>query len=408
MKRRLFRYSKRRIAMRRIAIPLLFLAAGCAKPIVAVETPPPIPEAGAMVNKFAFDFFAKLRKTETGKNIFVSPYSISTALGMTATGARGNTFEQMKKVLHLPDDATADAYYANLAAVLKGGKGYELSTANAVWAQEKYRWEEPFKQRLAGYGVDAFREVDFRDKVGCAKLINIWVEERTKQRIKDLILPEDLRGPTLMVLVNAIYFKGEWAKKFDTKRTREGDFTNADGTKSKVSFMTGEVACERSRTEDAAILALPYAGNELQMVFVLPHRADGLPIVESKCTQANWDDWMKDLYADPAAEVNIPKFKLETKYKLNETLATQGMPDAFSDDKADFSGMTRQEALHIDPVIHKAFIEINEDGTEAAAATAVIMKGRAAKQPFLINRPFLFAIRHPPSRHGGDSVSGAG
>ena len=385
--------------MRRTAIPIMLVLAGCARPGPMLEphnsdVPPPIPEVGAMVNKFAFDFYAELRKTETGKNIFVSPYSISTALGMTATCARNNTFAQMKKVLHLPDDATADAYYANLAAVLKGGKGYELSTANAVWAQSGMRWEESFRKRLEGYGVDAFREVDFRDKGNCAKLINILVEAQTKQRIKDLILPEDLAGPTRMVLVNAIYFKGEWAKKFDVKLTREGDFTNADGTKSKQPFMTGEIACETTWTEDAAFMAIPYVGNELQMIFVLPHKADGLPGVESKCTHANWDDWMKKLHADPAAEVIIPKFKIETKYKLNETLATQGMPDAFSDDKADFSRMTLQEALHIDPVIHKAFIDINEEGTEAAAATAVVMKGRSAKYPFHINRPFLFAIRH--------------
>lgn len=388
--------------MRQIAILILLMLAGCARPGPMLEpqsrdVPPSFPEAGAMVNKFAFDFFAELRKTETGKNIFVSPYSISTALGMTATGARNNTFEQMKKVLHLPDDATADANYANLAAVLKGGKGYELSTANAVWAQGgKYPWEEPFKKRLVGYGVDAFREVDFiRDPESARKMVNDWAKQQTKEKIKELLREETVTIYTRMVLANAIYFKGQWETKFDPKQTKDGPFSNADGTKSTVPFMTNQkMTIEYSGSGEASVLALPYIGNELQMVIVLPRKEDGLEALQDKLNPEIWEKWMTGLRRSEGHWVSLPKFKLAAEYKLNEVLQNQGMPDSFDWGVANFTGMTTGEKLYISHVAHKAFVEVNEEGTEAAAATAVVIGTKSAKASFTINRPFLFAIRH--------------
>ena len=396
--------------MRRVMLPMMFVFAGCAKPDNPDTTPiPPLiidadrnvkpdPEAGAMINSFAFDLFAELRKTEKGKNIFISPYSISAALGMTATGARGTTYEQMRKVLYLPDD-TADAYYANLAAVLKGSKGYELNTANAVWAQGgKYPWDS-FKNRLKGFGVIAFREVDFQSDFEAArKQVNDWAEKRTKEKIKELLKPKTIDRRTRMVLANAIYFKGQWATKFDPRMTREGEFTNADGSKSKLPFMSQNTAsAEMSWNEGVRVLALPYVGNELQMVFVLPNEEIGLKSLEDKLNIDLWNQWMTTLQKSNVQSISVPKIKLETEYNLNKTLANQGMPDAFVDGQANFSGMTKAERLHISRVVHKAFVEINEDGTEASAASAVVMKGRGAITPFIVNRPFLFVIRHRES-----------
>ena len=369
-----------------------------------VSSPVPLdPEAGKMINAFAGDLYAKLRAEEG--NVFFSPFSISTALGMTATGANGNTLSQMQNVLHLPADAgTIDARYAGLIAALANPKGnYQLTTANAIWAQKGFPWREEFKARVAKYGA-GLRDANFASQPDVERQnVNKWVEEQTKDKIKELLKSGTVDVDTRMILANAIYFKGEWVEAFDKKITKPAPFTSTDGTKNDASLMYRKGKYDLYQDDDVQVLSLPYKGNDLSMIVALPTKIDGLPALESKLTADLMEKWTKGLAATNDLQVYFPKFKTETEYSLGKTLIGMGMSDAFDTGKADFSKMySGDDKLCISLVIHKAYVDVNEEGTEAAAATGVVMKRAAApiiQKPiiFRADHPFVFAIRHNAS-----------
>jgi len=370
----------------------------------ATDAPPArTPDIARSINAFAADMYAQARGKEG--NVFFSPYSISAALAMTYAGARGETADQMAKVLRFREDWRSDPgavhdLYALLQRSLDGqGKPYELAVANRLWGQKGFGFMPEFLdllQRKYGAGLE---EVDFRSNAeGARQTINNWVESKTAQKVKELIGPGVLGNrETLLVLTNAIYFKGAWQYPFDKQRTADGDFFVSAGQKVAVPMMRQTRRFRHADAGDLQVLEMDYKGDALSMVVLLPKKADGLAPLEQSLAQGKLDEYVLGL---KAAEVDLllPRFKMEWKAELQEPLGKMGMPLAFSG--ADFSGMTgRKGDICISKVIHKAFVDVNEEGTEAAAATAVIMGRGMPAQPivFRADHPFIFLIRDKAS-----------
>jgi serpin B len=379
--------------------------AGAAAPrLFATEDRPVRPNpnpVAAGVNRFSLDLYRQLQ-ADRG-NVFASPFSVSTALAMTAAGARGATLDEMVKVLHLPTDpAATDAGFRALLGRMNGDRSakrpYQLSTANAIWAQKGYPWRPEFKDRVAGnYGAGLF-DADFAAAPEPARrTINAWVEKETHDKIKELLAKGMIDRLTVLVLTNAIYFKGDWAAKFDPKLTAVAPFAAADGTSPPARLMhrRGEYGYAEP-APGLQLLELPYAGGELAMLVVLPREVDGLDRVAKSLSAETLDTWVKALRPRPV-KAYLPRFKMEAKYVLNDPLKALGMKAAFG--AADFSGMTTSgEPLSISLVVHQAYVDVNEEGTEAAAATGVVVLRAAAPAPrepvvFRADRPFLFLIR---------------
>ena len=348
---------------------------------------------------FGCDLYGQLR-AEAG-NLFLSPFSISTALALAAAGARGKTLEEMEKVLHLPASAPKA-----FGAVLKSlndepdpkKRGFALSTANALWAQQGYPWRPEYKKLAADdFGAGLF-DVDFKTAAEAARAtINAWVEKETREKIKDLLPRGSVTGMTRLVLTNAIYFKGDWRDKFKKEQTKDLPFTTADGKKADAPLMHRVGRYLYAETDGYQVLDLPYAGNRVSMTVVLPRKPDGLPAVEKELTGEKLAAVLKGLRPEKEVHVHLPKFKVEKAFTLNAPLKALGMKSAF--DGADFGGMhTGGEQLDISAVIHKAFVDVNEEGTEAAAATGVVIATTSAPVPakpkyFRADRPFLYLIR---------------
>ncbi len=347
---------------------------------------------------FAVDLYGKLKGTEG--NLFFSPYSISTALAMTYGGARENTAKQMAQTLHFSLAAEKlhpafSSMEARLNAVQKKGN-VKLSVANSLWPQKDYPFLKEYLDLTKKYYGVTITPVDFVTAAEPARLqINTWVEDKTQKKIKDLIQKGVLDAMTRLVLVNAIYFKGNWARQFRKDNTQDAPFNVSPGKTVQVPLMTQEENFGYAETEDLQILELLYAGNDLSMVVLLPKKADGLADVEKALTAENLAKRIQGLHQRNTL-VFLPKFKMTSQFELSATLKSLGMTDAF-DAAADFSGMDGKKGwLFISDVIHKAFVDVNEEGTEAAAATAVIMRATAmpsAPPTFRADHPFIFLIR---------------
>lgn len=346
---------------------------------------------------FGCELYGQL-KSEPG-NLFLSPFSVSTALGMTALGAKGTTLDEMQKVLQLPADAPTA-----FGAVLKSlnaepdakKRGFTLTTANALWAQQGYPWRPEFKKAAADdFGAGLF-EADYKaDPEAARAAINAWVEKQTHEKIKDLLAKGHVNPLTRLVLTNAIYFKGNWKEAFKKADTKDAPFATADGKKATVPLMYRDGAYEYAETDTYQMLDLPYVGGRVSMTVILPRKPDGLAAVEKELTGEKLTTALKKLGHEREVLVYLPKFKAESTFRLNEPLKALGMKAAFGRD-ADFGGMhTGGEHLHISLVRHKAFVDVNEEGTEAAAATAVVIKGDSGgrEKLFRADRPFLYLIR---------------
>jgi serpin B len=361
---------------------------------------------------FARALYGKLAAEEG--NVFFSPYSVETALGMTYAGARGNTAAEMVRTLNLPMSArspeSALAERAALARDLNAEKGadgqpraYQLSVANALWGQKGKAFLPDFTKLVKdNYGA-GLEELDFiKDTEGSRKTINAWVEKQTREKIKDLLQPGILTTDTRLVLTNAIYFKGTWSKAFEKVGTRDEPFKLAGGKEVKAPMMNQEGKYGYLEAANCQIVKLPYKGDELSMVVILPKAADGLARLEKDMTPALLHSFDGGKFQREEVILALPKFKIVCQYSLAEPLAALGMKDAFTA-AADFSGMDGEKDLFISAVVHKAFVEVNEEGTEAAAATAAVATAMAMpmqpKPPviFKADHPFLFLIRHEKS-----------
>ncbi len=387
-------------------ISLVVLAAIVAVAFIVSGTPAcdaaePAARTAAVVqgnDAFALALYAKLREENKG-NTFLSPYSISTALAMAYAGAKGKTAAEMAEVLHfsVPQDEVPPAFAA-LAAKLRGDvkkEGYQLRIANRLWGQTGYHFLPAFLQVTRDdYGAE-LAQLDFAgDAEAARRTINTWVEEKTEQKIKDLIARGVLGRSTTLVVTNAIYFKGEWQMKFEAQLTRDAPFLLTNGEKVTAPMMRQTARFAYGVVGNIQIIELPYVGKNLSMFVLLPKEADGLSGLEKSLSADMLRTWTTELKPQ-TVEVFLPKFKTASSFRLDKVLGSMGMALAFSGN-ADFSGMTGNRELSISAVIHKAFVSVTEQGTEAAAATAVVMAraARPQKHPmFRADHPFLFLIR---------------
>ncbi|MCI0702977.1 MAG: serpin family protein [Planctomycetia bacterium] len=369
------------------------------EPVPEPEEPPPSAPAEDLKalaegnNAFAIDLYKKLAETEQG-NIVISPYSIRTALGMTYAGARGQTAEEMKKVLHftLPDEKLHSAFGAT-AHQLTGGKDkpYKLNVANALWGQKGFPFRPEFLELNRKNYAGGFRQVDFAgDPEGSRQTINRWVEEKTQDKIKELLKQDAISPATRLVLTNAIYMNATWAVPFPKSLTKDENFEPAPGVAVKVPLMRhahGEFRI--SKTPDLHLLELPYHG-ELSMLVVLPVKRWGLRDVEKTLTAPMLRDLTINLRYGIQREVVLPRFTTRSRFDLPDTLKALGMQQAFG--AADFSGINPGGGLSIANVIHEGVIEVDEVGTVAAAATAVDISTSYTQFDFRADQPFMFLI----------------
>ena len=319
---------------------------------------------------------------------------------MTYAGARGQTAEQMATVLHLPQDQerVPAAFAALKGEITAGGRGrdYQLYTANALWGQKGHHFLPNFLQLIQSqYGAEA-KQLDFQQATEEARrTINTWVEQQTHDKIKDLLQPGSLNSATRLVLTNAIYFKGSWTRPFKKGRTQNEDFRVTAEQKAPVSMMHQTAEFKYLEEKDFQALEMPYAGDKLAMVLFLPRKVDGLAEFERTLTAEKLVDWLTKLHK-VEVQVALPKYQLTEEFQLKDALSRMGMSLAFRPGEADFSGMDGERDLFLSAVIHKAFVDVNEAGTEAAAATGAVMTLAAARPQQLMFRadhPFLFLIR---------------
>ena len=351
---------------------------------------------------FAFDLYQALRDTEG--NLFYSPYSISLALAMTYAGAHGETERQMADTLHflLPQDKLHPVFNSldlELASRGQGAKGkddegFRLHIVNAIWGQKDYSFLPAFLDVLAeNYGA-GLRILDFITEPEQSRItINNWVSDQTEERIKDLIPQGAIDALTRLVLTNAIYFNAAWLYPFDKDATSDGEFHLLNGDKITIPMMRQTESFGYAEGDGYQVVELPYDGSELSMVILLPEAGQFETFEEG--LQAQRVDAIIKSIQNHQVTLTMPKFEFDSEFSLKNTLAGMGMPVAFSAG-ADFSGMTGIPELFIDEVLHKAFVSVDEAGTEAAAATAVIMKLTAAPaEPVevIIDHPFIFLIR---------------
>lgn len=353
---------------------------------------------------FAVDLYHEVRDAKPG-NLFLSPHSISTALAMTYAGAEGNTETEMAQAMHftLPESELHPAFNKldlelesrAKTAPEEGGNPFRLEIANALFGQADYGFLDTFLDTLAlNYGA-GMRLLDFMaDPEGSRETINVWVEDKTEDRIQDLLPQGSITGDTRLVLVNAIYFNASWSSPFEESATADATFTRLDGSTLTTPMMAQVESFPFTTGEGFSAVAMPYAGNELSMVFILPDEGT-FESFEVGLTGASLGAILEGLNNE-RVELKVPKFEFTADFGLSQALQNLGMRDAFSSGAADLSGMDGSRSLFIMDVIHKAFVAIDEEGTEAAAATAVTVGTTSVPPPptpMALDRPFLFLIQ---------------
>ncbi len=333
-------------------------------------------------------------------NLILSPFNIATALSMALAGARGQTAEEIQSVLHLHYDFTYDAAFGSLLADLtKAGNtgGNELHTANGLWVQKGFAIQPAFENTLTNNYQAPLTPLDFIANPEAARSqINRWTEEHTKEKIKNLLPARSLDAQTRLVLTSAIYFYGKWQEPFVTSRTQPAPFTLPSGATTQANFMNQTSDFGYTETPSAQILEMRYAGTGIGFDVLLPTTLTGLPNLEKSLTPGNLTGWLGNL-TTRNVQVSLPKFRAESEFSLRKALSTMGMPAAFTD-QADFSGIDPKRGLAISEVVHKAFVDVSEQGTEAAAATGITMHATAMRMPeqtvvFRADHPFIFLIR---------------
>lgn len=359
------------------------------------KLPPKMSAPTQSLNRLGWELFGKLSQ----EDLFLSPSSIGLALAMAEQGARGETRDQMRKVLHLGDyQNDVDPGWRAIIDSLRAEKpGRQVSLANRLFGQKDYGFLPEYTARLGKWFDAPLEEVDYQNSLEKSRSrINSWVEEQTRDMIKDLIPPGALTPMARLVLVNAIHFKGEWLAPFEKNSTREEPFETAPGKSITVSRMNKTGSYVTRATSTAEALELPCKGGDRSVHFILPKKRHGLAAVEKTITSEDLDTLLFAEAQPSRIKLGLPKFHLESNQTLNAGLISLGMPLAFVP-KADFSGMNGgKEPLFIDAVIHKAVLVVDEKGAEAAAATAIMMRTLAARvdppKEFLVDQPFLVAI----------------
>ena len=368
--------------------------------------------------KFALKLYDQLNNQKG--NLFLSPYSISTALAMTHAGARGETETEMTKALQFPTFPDKEggplgrerlhAAFSELKLGLREAQkqgNVELSIANALWPQKNYAFRPEYLNLIERDYDSVGRPLDYANAEKARGIINRWVEEETKEKIKDLIPSGVLDSLTRMVLTNAIYFKGDWLTQFKEKSTREMPFKISPDKTVQTPMMYQKGNFGYYQDADVQVLEMPYKGDNVSMFVLLPNQGGGQPFrrptnppakkktladLEKILSPAKLSEWVSKVRRTKI-DTWFPKFKMTSEFSLSQQLQALGMKKAFGD--ADFSGMDGTKKLYISAVLHKAFVEVNEEGTEAAAATAVVISLKSARRypSFRADHPFLFLIR---------------
>ena len=349
---------------------------------------------------FACDLYAQLRSGPD--NIFFSPYSISTALAMTYAGAHGDTEAQMAKVLHFgKSQPQLHSAFGALQRQLKPEQdqpGFELSVANALWAQQGHPFLPAFLKIGQGDYQASFKLADFKTGAEAVrKEINGWVAKQTRDKIQDILPPRSLDAATRLVLADAIYFKGAWAEPFHKAGTSTQPFHLTASRQADVPLMHHLDTVKYVENDSFQAVELPYVGHELSMLVLLPRKIDGCDQLEGQLSPAFLSGCLKEMKRQKV-ELFLPRFKMDSGFRLKDTLAKMGVSDAFGP-QADFSGMDGTRNLFISAVFHKAWVDVNEEGTEAAAATvvgvaasAMPMRPLAPPPVFRADHPFIFCI----------------
>jgi len=393
-----------------ILVPLAALLAvlgGCAASRARPEgVAPSAPEAPATAtlpgklepkvteaqNAFGFDLLKRLAADRPGENAFISPYSVATALAMTWNGATGATKDAMANTLHLdglPPETVNSGQAALKNHLEDAGPKVEISIANALWVGLGERIKPDFLRRNRDYYGAQVTTLDFGQPAVAAKAINDWTSQKTRTRIPEIVTPADLRGPVPLVLTNAVHFNGKWKTPFDRKLSHDATFSRLDGTTLTVRMMSHTGMHDYLRGDGFQAVRLPYGDGRLSMIVFVPDFNDGLTALLKKLDAAHWAEWMKGLRPAEGG-VQLPRFRLEYEVELDKTLKALGMGPAF---RGGFTGISDDD-MWISTVLHKTFVEVDEEGTEAAAATAVVMM-RGAPAGYLVraDRSFLCAIR---------------
>ncbi len=351
-------------------------------------------------NEFAFNLYKKFG--EDPPNLVFSPYSISSALAVTYAGARGKTAFEMSEVLWFPGDQDIfhPVFKAFTDSILVSAKekGTEMNIANALWVQEDYQLVQSFIDLAAAYYNANAENVNFKtfdDQEKSRQKINQWVEKKTNDKIRELIPQGILNELTRMVITNAIWFNGNWLNPFEKSKTTPSIFHITPNRTVTTDFMHQEKETGYYKDDEVQAIELPYKNNKLSMIIILPEEIEGWKLIGRILTGERLEVIYKGIQVHKI-NMSIPKFSYESEFKLKQILYSMGMEQAFTND-ADFSGMTAENDLRIDDVIHKAFIEVNETGTEAAAATAVTMALKTALEEediiqFIADHPFLYLI----------------
>ncbi|XP_060019781.1 serpin B6-like isoform X1 [Lagenorhynchus albirostris] len=346
---------------------------------------------------------------DSSQNVFISPISISSALAMVLMGAQGDTAAQMSQALSLSrssgrgGDVHQD-FQNLLTEVNRTGTQYLLRTANRLFGEKTYDFLPSFKDACRKFYQAEMEELDFISAAEeSRKHINTWVAQRTEGNIIDLLSPGSVDSMTSLVLVNAIYFKGNWENQFNKQHTKERPFKVSKNVEKPVQMMFKKSTFKMTYIEEIStkILVLPYVGSELNMIVMLPDENTDLKTVEKELTYEKFVEWTRpDLLDEEEVEVSLPRFKLRESYDLEGVLRALGVTDAFEGARADFSAMSAQSNLCLSRVVHKAFVEVDEQGTEAAAATAAVLMLRCARitPRFCADHPFLFFIQHSKTR----------
>lgn len=351
---------------------------------------------------FALDLFRTLSRADPGRNVFISPLSISAAMAMVYLGAKGDTAAQMAKALSFGAGEIHTDFQTLNADINSPSSSYILKLANRLYGEKTANFLPGFLEATEEFYQANLQAVDFMGAPEeCRAEINSWVEHQTQNKIKDLLKPGTVSPRTRLALVNAIYFKGSWLHPFNEAKTKEMPFKiNRNESKPvQMMYQMKKLPFNYIPEHGLQILELPYINKELSMFILLPEESVGgsnpLLKLENKLTREKLNQWTTDMDTGSDIIVHLPKFKLEEEYELNEPLAKLGMTDVFCGAKADLSGMSGEGGLFLSTVAHKAFVEVNEEGTEAAAATAGLAQFcMLQEEHFMADHPFLFFIRH--------------
>lgn len=348
---------------------------------------------------FSRTLFKEMAREKTGDdNLLMSPYSASLVLSMAASGAGGDTRTEMMTGLRLPDTETAGSGWSQVIPALRSNENFTLESANAAFTMKDYEVLASYRESLHSIFHSDISPVNFGEPVEAAKTINSWVSDMTNKKIDKLIEKDMVNGNTRLVLVNALYFKGDWEKQFDKKNTAKDKFflPSGEGVMADMMVQEAEIPYAVLDNIDSTIVELPYKGDRIVMQIVLPNEKSGLRGLEEKMDSVDIADIFRQHQRNTKVRVKMPKFKLSSSAELSDSLKAMGMARMFDATAADFSGIDGTRTLFVDFVTQEVAVEVNEEGSEAAAATGMGMMMRSMPLPpeqFTVDHPFLFYIR---------------